>query len=398
MAIFGGKPAFSEKLHVGRPNIGDKKTILNSISDILDSRWLTNNGKYLQEFEERIRNYLGVKHCIAVCNGTQGLQLAIKAMNLMGEVILPSFTFVATAHALTWQGLTPVFCDIDPNTYDIDPDNIEKLITENSSAILGVHLWGRTCDTDKLDEIAKKHNLKLFFDAAHAFGCSRNNIMVGNFGEAEILSFHATKFVNTFEGGAVVTNNDELADKIRLMRNFGFAGYDNVTSIGTNAKMSEVSAAMGLCNFDSIEKFIAVNQSNYNIYKDELRNNNSLKVLEYNENEKNNYQYIVLELDEGKTKISRDQLLKFLWAENILARRYFYPSCHNLEPYKSDYQNYHGELSVTENIANKVITLPTGTSITRNHISKICNIIKLIVDNGARIKEKLNMTNSNLLF
>jgi len=257
LAIFGGMPAFQEILHIGRPNIGQRERLLQRINDLLDRRWLTNNGPCVQEFEQRIADLLGVKHCIVMCNGTVALEIAIRATGLSGEVIIPSFTFIATAHALQWQEITPVFCDIHPRTHNIDPSRVEEMITSRTTGIIGVHLWGKPCNVEALTEIAKKHNLKLLFDAAHAFSCTYNGRFIGQFGDAEIFSFHGTKFFNTFEGGAVVTNDDELAGKIRLMRNFGFAGYDKVIYIGTNGKMCEVSAAMGLTGLESLDEFIA---------------------------------------------------------------------------------------------------------------------------------------------
>ena len=209
LAIFGGTPAFSEKLHVGRPNIGNRDRLLERINDLLDRKWLSNNGPFVQEFERHICEMLGVKHCIAMCSGTVALEIAIRAAGLTGEVIVPSFTFIATAHALQWQEITPVFCDIDPQTHTLNPWRVEAMITPRTSGIIGVHMWGQPCAVETLTEIAHKHNLKLMFDAAHAFSCSYKGTMIGNFGDAEVFSFHATKFVNTFEGGAVVTNNDE---------------------------------------------------------------------------------------------------------------------------------------------------------------------------------------------
>ena len=236
LAIFGGTPAFQEMLHVGRPNIGNRERLLERFNDLLDRRWLTYNGPYVQEIEQRISDLIGVKHCVATCNGTIALELAIRASELSGEVIIPSYTFIATAHALQWQEITPIFCDIDPVTHNINPHQVKKMITPRTTGVIGVHLWGRACDVAALTEITQKHNLKLLFDAAHAFGCSYQGQMIGNYGLAEIFSFHATKFFNTFEGGAIVTNSDELATKLRLMKNFGFAGYDSVIYIGTNGK------------------------------------------------------------------------------------------------------------------------------------------------------------------
>jgi len=295
LAILGGVPAFQEPLHVGRPNIGNRGKFLQYINNMLDKNWLTNNGPYVQELEQRIANFLGVKHCVAICNGTIALNIAIKALELKGKVIVPSFTFIATAHVLQWQGITPVFCDIAPRTHCIAPSCVEKLITPEVTGIIGVHLWGKPCDIEALTEIAQKHNLKLLFDAAHAFGCSYKGIMIGNFGNAEVFSFHATKFFNTFEGGAVVTNDDDFAYKVRLMRNFGFVGYDNVICLGTNGKMNEVCAAMGLINLENIDKFIEINYRNYKCYQRELEDIEGVRLLPYDEKEKCNFQYIVLE-------------------------------------------------------------------------------------------------------
>src|SRR5438477_2059759 len=255
LALLGGAPAFADKVHVGRPNIGDRARLLERINTMLDTRWLSNGGPFVKEFEERIAGEAGVKHCIAMSNATVALEIAIRALDLKGEVIVPSFTFVATAHALQWQRITPVFCDIDLGTHNIDPQKIEQLITPRTSGILAVHLWGRPCQIRELEELADKHNLKLLFDAAHGFGCSYRGQKIGGFGHVEVFSFHATKFVNSGEGGAVVTNDDSLADRIRLMKNFGFADYDTVIYIGTNGKMNELSAALGLTNLESQAAF-----------------------------------------------------------------------------------------------------------------------------------------------
>ncbi len=394
LAIINGKPSFPEKLHVGRPNIGERERLLGLINDMLDSRWLTNGGPYCLELEYKIADYLGVKHCIAMCNATVALEITIRALGLKGEVIIPSFTFIATAHALQWQEITPVFCDINPETHNIDPGCIERLITPRTSGIIGVHLWGRPCDVEAITEIANRRNLKLIFDAAHAFGCSCKGKMVGGFGEAEVFSFHATKFFNTFEGGAVVTNNDELAAKLRLMKNFGFAGYDKVIYIGTNGKMSEVSAAMGLTGLESLGKFIAINHRNYEEYKEGLKDIPGIKLVSYNKREKNNYQYIVCEVDEDEACISRDALMKILHAENVIARRYFYPGCHELEPYCSYFPHSRMLLPETERITKKVISLPTGTSVSTDEIKSICAIIRFSIENGAAIMSLLESKNT----
>ena len=390
LAILGGTPAFPEKLHVGRPNLGDRQRLLDRINDILDRRWLTNRGVYVQELEHKIAEIVGVEHCIAMCNGTVALEIAIRAAGLAGEVIVPSFTFIATAHALQWQGITPVFCDIDPQTHNLDPHRVEQRITPRTTGIIGVHVWGRPCDVEALTRIARRYNLKLLFDAAHAFSCSYKGQMIGGFGEAEVFSFHATKFFNTFEGGAVVTNDDDLANKMRLMKNFGFRGYDNVIYIGTNGKMSEVSAAMGLTSLESLGEFVAANYRNYKQYQSELTGVPGVHLVSYDESERCNYQYIVLEIDEEVIQVNRDQLVEILHAENILARRYFYPGCHQMEPYRSYFPHAGLLLPNTERLVTQVMSLPTGIAVREDEISQICQILRLIVENGTEMWQRMN--------
>ena len=389
LAVFGGNPAFSEKLYVGRPNIGNRERLLERIRDVLSRQWLSNNGCCVQELERRISELLGVRHCIAVCNATVALEIAAQALGLAGEVIVPSFTFVATAHALQWLGLTPVFCDVDRRTHNIDPCRIEALITPRTSGIVGVHLWGRPCEVEALTRIAENYGLSLIFDAAHAFGCSHKGRMIGNFGSLEVFSFHATKFFNTFEGGAIVTNDDALAAKVRAMKNFGFCGQEETLAVGTNGKMSEVSAAMGLTGLESLEEFVAANHRNYQCYQAALADVPGIHFMTFDETQKQNYQYIVLEVDETLAQISRDQLLQILHAENIMARRYFYPGCHRVEPYRSQFPQAESFLPVTEMLANYVLVLPTGTAVTANDVSDICQIIRLVVRHNQQIRERL---------
>ena len=259
------------------------------------------------------------------------------------------------------------------------------MITPRTTGIIGVHIWGKACNVEALSNIAQQHNLKLMFDAAHAFGCSHQGKMIGNFGEVEVFSFHATKFMNAFEGGAIVTNNDDLAEKIRLMTNFGFAGKDNVIYIGTNGKMSEASAAMGLTSLESIDEFVEVNYRNYQCYQQELESIPGISLLSYSETERCNYQYIVLEIDESLTDISRDNLMNILHGENIIARRYFYPGCHRMEPYCSYFPHAGLLLPKTEDLTQKVLLLPTGTAISINDIKRICQIICFAIENASEI-------------
>lgn len=389
LAIFGGAPRFAEPLHVGRPNIGNREALFARLNDMLDRDWLTNNGPLVQEFEHRLADYLGVKHVICMCNATIALEIAIRAMGMTGEVIVPSFTFVATAHALQWQEITPVFCDIDPRTHTIDPSCVERLITPRTTGIIGVHTWGRACDVVALEEIAKRRNLSLLFDAAHAFGCSHDGQMIGGFGQAEVFSFHATKFFNTFEGGAVVTNDDDLAIKIRLMKNFGFAGYDNVIYVGTNGKMTEVSAAMGLTGLESLDFFVETNCHNYYAYREDLAEVSGITIIDFSKTEKCNYQYVVLEVDQTQAGLSRDELVRVLHAENVLARRYFYPGCHQMEPYRSYYPNAGLLLPETEKLTQRVMLLPTGTAVGAHEIAIVCEIIRAALANSREVRGEL---------
>jgi dTDP-4-amino-4,6-dideoxygalactose transaminase len=324
-----------------------------------------------------------------MCNGTVALEIAIRALGLHGEVIVPSFTFVATAHALQWQGITPVFCDVDPATHNLDPMRIEAMMTPRTTGIIGVHVWGRPCAIEALSEIAERRGLKLMFDAAHAFGNSYNGRMIGNFGQAEVFSFHATKFFNTFEGGAVVTNDDDLAAKIRLMKNFGFAGYDTVIYVGTNGKMSEISAAMGLTGLESLHEFIAANRRNYGAYRAGLQGIQGLQLIAYDESERCNYQYIVAEVDEATAGITRDNLVRVLHAENVLARRYFCPGCHEMEPYRSYFPHAGLLLPETNRLTQRVMSLPTGTAVGPADIETVCSIIRLAVKNSRELSNRL---------
>ena len=389
LALFGGPPAFTEKVHVGRPNIGNRERLLKRINQMLDRNWLTNDGPYVQQFEKQIAEFVGVRHCVAMCNGTVALEIAIRALGLSGEVIVPSFTFVATAHALQWQEITPVFCDIEARTHRIDPAQVEKMITPRTSGIIGVHTWGRGCDVEALAAIARRRNLQLLFDAAHAFACSHKGKPIGGFGGCEIFSFHATKFFNSFEGGAVATNDDGLAEKMRLMRNFGFRGNDNVIYIGTNGKMTEVCAAMGLTSLESVEEFVETNRRNYQAYRRELNGIPGLTLMAYDESERINYQYIVVEVDEQEAGLGRDELVQVLAAENVLARRYFFPGCHRMEPYRSYFPHASLTLPETEKVCRRVMVLPNGTSVDERAITLIGQVIRTAIAEAGAVRAKL---------
>ena len=362
-------------LHVGRPNIGNRERFLERVNEILDRRWLSNNGPVVQEFEKKIAGFLEVKHAIAMCNATAAIEIACRALGLKGEVILPSYTFVATAHALQWQEITPIFCDMDPATHNLNPAKIENLVTPKTTGIIGVHVWGRGCDTDAIDAIAAKRNLKVMYDASHGFGCSKAGRMLGSFGECEVFSFHATKFINCLEGGVVATNNDELAYQMRMMTNFGFTGFDKVEYLGINGKMNEISAAMGLTNLEAMEEIIAINRRNYEAYRAGLAEVPGISVIRYDPAERNNYQYVVIEVDPEVCPRNRDEIVEALHADNIIARKYFWPGCHKMEPYRSLQPNAGLLLPETERVAARVIVLPTGQTLEVETVARVCEVI-----------------------
>ena len=390
LAILGGSPRFDEALHVGRPNIGDRATLLRRVAEVADSRRLSNDGPMVQDFERRVAELVGVEHCVAVSSGTVGLQLAARALGLSGKVLMPSFTFIGTAHALRWIGLTPVFCEVEKDGHTLAPDAVRSALTPDTSAIVGVHLWGRGCDVEGLAEITHARKLALLFDAAHALGCSHRGRAIGGFGDAEVFSFHATKVASTGEGGGITTNDGELARCMRLIRNFGFVDYDTVRALGTNGKMSELSAAMGLTSLEGLDEFIAVNRRNYLHYAGELGGLPNVSLLPYDAAERNNYQYVVLEVSpSGTAERIRDELIAVLHAENVLARRYFYPGCHRAPPYCDGARPSHAALPRTEDLCSRVLVLPTGTAVTEADIQSICAIVRLVIENAAELHQRL---------
>lgn len=399
LALLGGRPEFPEPLHVGLPNLPDRAILLRRIEELLDRNWLTNGGPMVREFEQRVAELAGTKHCVATCNCTNALQILVRASGLHGEVIVPSFTYVATAHAVHWAGATPVFCDVDSATGTIDPAAVRRLVTPRTTGIIGVHLWGHACPVEPLQEIARRYGLTLLFDAAHAVGCSYLGRPVGSLGTAAALSFHATKLVNTFEGGAVVTDDDALARRVRAMHNFGFDEQGADWLPGTNAKMTEVAAAMGLSTLDNLGALMATNRVNYERYRDRLADIHGVHLRAPRRGERTNHQYVVVEIDERVTGVDRDTVLAVLRAENVLAKNYFHPGCHRMEPYRRRPQ-VHTPVALprTEALAERVLVLPTGPAITADHIDRIAAIIRLVVHCGVTVRERVAATHPNGIY
>jgi dTDP-4-amino-4,6-dideoxyglucose len=382
LAILGGRPTFAEPLHVGRPNVGDREAVLEAIGEALDERWLSNNGAKLLDFEQRLGAELGGLHCVATCNATLGLQIVLRALGVEGEVVLPALTFVATAHAVEWERLTPVFADVEAESLCMGPAEAAERIGPETGALLGVHLWGRSADPEGLEQLARERGLPLVYDAAHALGCSRGGRPLAAFGDAAVLSFHATKVANSFEGGAVVTADPELAERVATMRNFGFVDEDEIVGLGTNAKMSEAAAAMGLASLDALPSFLAANRRNYRAYAEALGDVPGVRVLPLDP-EETNCHHVGIAIDPAVAGLDRDALRRALVAENVLARRYFYPGCHRVPPYSD---RPAPELPVTEAALEHCLSLPTGTAVSPEDIATIGRIVGLAVSSAAEIK------------
>ncbi len=389
LACFGGTPLFADKLYVGRPNLCSREKLHASLDQIFDSRWLTNDGPFLRRFEEKVQEFLGVRHCIAVCNATIGLQMVYRALRLGGprrKALMPSFTFIATAHAWEWEGGEPVFCDVDPARHLLSPADVEAKLDEETALLVAVHTWGQPCCVEQLEALAKSRRVPLVFDSAHAFSNYSGNRRIGGFGNAEVFSFHATKFFNTFEGGAITTNDDGLATELRHMRNFGFSGYDQVSRLGTNGKLPEISAAMGLCLLDELDPLLDTNRRNYRAYLEAFQSCDGLSLLQLDRPETLNCQYIVGTLSNDAPSFLRDLLVEVLWAENLLVRKYFHPGCHQAAPYAS--RTPAPVLPVTEDLCKRVVVFPTGTAVQPEQIQQAADGVRFILEHADEIQRE----------
>ena len=390
LACFGGQPLFPEKLYVGRPNLCSREMLHQTLDQIFDNRWLTNDGPFLRRFEARLQEYLGVRHVIAVCNATIGLQMIYRALGRSRsdrkKAFMPSFTFIATAHAWEWEGGLPVFCDVDPDRHLLSPAEVEARLDPDAALLVAVHTWGQPCQVERLEAISRLHNIPLVFDSAHAFSNYSGSRRIGGFGDAEVFSFHATKFFNTFEGGAITTNNDALAAELRYMRNFGFSGYDQVSHLGTNGKMQEISAAMGLCLLDEIDRLLETNRRNYQSYLAAFQNCPGISILQLEQPERLNCQYIVGTLASYLPIGTRDLLVDVLWAENLIARKYFHPGCHRAAPYAS--RRPAPVLPVTEDLCQRVVVFPTGTAVQPDNIQQIAECVRFLLEHADDIQRR----------
>lgn len=345
------------------------------LQKIWDNKWLTNNGEMHQELERRLAEYLGVEYISLFSNGTLALITALQALNITGEVITTPYSFVATTHSIFWNKCTPVFVDVEPKYYNIDPTKIEAAITEKTTAIMPVHVYGNPADTDAIQKIADKYGLKVIYDAAHAFGVKKNGASILNAGDLSVLSFHATKIYSTIEGGAVICHSQEMKHHIDNLKNFGFRGETVVEEPGINAKLNEVQAAYGLLSLKYIDEAIAKRKRIVEQYRNALSNVSGISLLPEQNGVDYNYAYFPIFVDEAKYGMSRDALYEKLKFNNILGRRYFYPLISTFEPYKElpSAQN----LSVAQKAAEQVICLPLYPDLEMDIVDRIIELIRM---------------------
>lgn len=354
-------------INVTKTYLPDIEKYKRYVDKIFQSGWITNNGEMVKRLEQRLKEYLGVRNILLVSNGTLALQVAYKLLELKGEVITTPFSFVATTSSLVWEGLKPVFVDIDKATFCIDTKKIEESINERTSAILPVHVFGNGCEVEKIAEIAKRHNLKVIYDAAHAFGIKYKGESILNYGDVSILSFHATKVFHTIEGGALIINDDRLYDKARKLINFGITGPDSIDDIGINAKMNEFQAAMGLCVLEDLDDIIKKREKVFKLYYETLKEKEYIELQKHNENCSCNYSYFPVLFKDEQALLKAKKALN---DNDIFPRRYFYPSLDNLNYLQSDY------METSNNISSRILCLPLDDQLKHETILHIVRLIE----------------------
>ena len=366
----------NKKITVTSPLLPDLQDFTKYLEDIWNKKWVTNNGFYHKELEKKLAEYLKVGHLSLFTNGTLPLITALQALEIKGEVITTPYSFVATTHSLWWNGIKPVFVDIDPKTCNLDPEKIEAAITEKTTAIMPVHCYGTPCDVKKIQAIADKYHLKVIYDAAHAFGVEINGKSILEYGDMSTLSFHATKVYNTLEGGALIVKDEETKKQVDFLKNFGFAGETTVVAPGINSKMDEVRAAYGLLNLKIVDAAIEARRAVAEFYRENMKDVKGIRMMEEMPGVKSNYSYFPIFVDEKEYGMSRDALYFKMQDDNIFGRRYFYPLISTFSTYRDLPSAKPENLPVATRIANEVICLPLHHELKQEEIENIVRIIK----------------------
>ncbi len=379
LSFLKGPTGFSKPVYVTRPTLPDLPSVLSAIRSLWQRQWLTNNGVLHQQLEAALTHHLGVPYLSLFNNGTLALMTAFKALNIThGEVITTPFTFPATVHVLDWLQLTPVFCDIDPETMNLDPSKIERLITPQTRAILGVHVYGTPCDVEAIEAIASRHGIKVIYDAAHAFGVSVNGQGIGTYGDASMMSFHATKLYHTVEGGALMVPTAELKTTVDLLKNFGISQEDAVVLPGINGKMNELQAMVGLETLKTVEDEIARRKQLSAVYRKNLSGVPGISFLPELPGVTHNYQYFVVKVDADAFGMSRDAVYEKLKAFNVFTRRYFYPLCSNYPHYTALPSAHPNRLPVANAVSEQVLCLPMYGQLREGDVEKICALLGML--------------------
>lgn len=361
---------------VTSPLLPPLEELIPYLQDIWDRKWLTNNGHYHQELEKALCEYLGVSYVSLFSNGTLALITALQALRISGEVITTPYSFVATTHSLWWNGIKPVFVDIDPATFNLDPDKIEAAITPQTTAIMPVHVYGNPCRTEAIQAIADKYGLRVIYDAAHAFGVRREGSSILEAGDLSILSFHATKTYSTIEGGAIVCRDAKMKQRIDYLKNFGFADEVTVVAPGINAKMNEVQAAYGLLSLKYVDRAIGRREELARLYRKELRTIPGIECMQDMPEVKHNYSYFPIFVNAREYGMSRDALYEKLKENHILGRRYFYPLISEFSTYRGVPSARPTNLPVAHQTANRVICLPMHAGLTTEDIRRVVSHLK----------------------
>ena len=354
----------------------DLEELNQYLQDIWQRKWITNNGHYHKELEKALCEYLDVPYVSLFTNGTLPLITALQALRITGEVITTPYSFVATTHSLWWNGIKPVFVDIDPSTGNLDPDKIEAAITPRTTAIMPVHVYGKPCDTERIQEIADKYGLKVIYDAAHAFGVKVNGTSILNAGDMSTLSFHATKVYNTIEGGALVMHDEQTKKRIDYLKNFGFAGETEVVAPGINSKMDEMRAAYGLLNLKQVDEAIEARHQVALKYREALRNVEGISFFDDMPGVKHNYSYFPIFVDAEKYGMTRDELYFKMKEQNVLGRRYFYPLISTFSTYRGLDSAKPENLPNAHKMADEVICLPMHHALSDEDVNRIINLVK----------------------
>jgi dTDP-4-amino-4,6-dideoxygalactose transaminase len=369
--------AFNDKpIYVTQPALPPLEDFTALLREIWESRIITNNGPFHQQFEQALADYLGVKYISVFSNGTLALITALQALRITGEVITTPFSFVATTHSLWWNNIKPVFADVDPDRFNLDPEKVEAAITPQTTAIMPVHVYGNPCNLERFQQIADTYGLKLIYDAAHAFGVKINGNSVLNYGDLSILSFHATKVFNTIEGGAIVSPDAQTKKRIDYLKNFGFAGETTVIAPGINAKMNELQAAYGLLQLKTIDQLIEKRRGISDLYRAQLTGIEGISFLNSMEGVAYNYAYFPILVDPAKFGKPRDEVYDELKKHNIFGRRYFYPLISQFPTYRGLPSARPENLPVATRVADQVICLPIYPGLGEDHINNICTIIR----------------------